>query len=72
MVIYEGSKQIAREYRKALIDAGKTQEDIGRELGVTRQTVNSIFRKKHISFDDLERLLKPIGYKVAFEFIKDE
>lgn len=67
---YTGNKQIVKEFRKVLIEVGKTQQEAAEMVGISRQSLNSMLKKQHISFDDMERYLAPLGYYIDFEFKK--
>ncbi len=69
-MIYEGNEQLVKEYKKVLIEAGVTVQGIAEAVGISRQSVHSILRKQHLGFDDLERLLAPMGYGIEFRFVK--
>ena len=70
-MVYEDGKQLIREYKKLLIDCGMTQQEIADAIGLSRQGLYMFTTKKHISFDDMARLLAPAGYKLSFEFVKE-
>ena len=69
---YTGKAQIKKEFQKALIERGKTQEEVAKEIGISRQALSSILRKQHIAFDDVVRLFTPLGYRLEFEIVKEE
>ena len=71
-MVYENGKQVIREYKKLLMDCGVNQQEIADKIGISRQGLYMFTSKKHISFDDMNRLLAPIGYRIGFEFVKDE
>ena len=71
-MVYENKGQIIKEIKKAMIDAGKTQEQLASDIGISRQALSSVLRKQHLSFDDCVRIIEPLGYKVDFKFIKAE
>ncbi len=70
MMIYTDSKQLIKEYKKLLIDVGITQQDIADKLGISRQALYMFTNKKRLSFDDMERLLAPLGYEIEIKFVK--
>ena len=69
---YKGNKGLLIEYKKLLLEEGKTQTYIANALGMTRQAFASYTKKEHFTFDDLQRLLAPLGYSLAYDFIKSD
>ena len=69
-MIYESNEQLKKEFRKVLIETGDTQESVAEKVGISRQALSSVLRKQHISFDDMDRFLAPLGYGIEFKFVK--
>ena len=67
---YKDNGQLSAEYKKLLIDLGTTQQAVADAMGMTRQNFGAILRKTHLSFDDLARILAPLGYGIEFKFVK--
>lgn len=70
-MIYINNEQLQKEYKKILIDKGIRQTEIAQALGISRQALTNYLNKQHLTFDDLNRLLTPIGLKLRFEFVPD-
>ena len=70
MARYEENGQLMKEYKKVLIEEGVTQQQIADGFGITRQSLFAFTNKKHLSFDDMKKLLAPIGYEIEFSFVK--
>lgn len=69
-MIYEGNEQLVKEYKKVLIETGKTLQEVAGSVGISRQSLHSVLRKQHLGFDDLQRFLEPLGYGIEFQFVK--
>ena len=67
-MIYKDNEQIIKEYKKLLIDQGKTQTEVAAALNMTRQALNS-YMKKQFTFSDVRRLLSVVGYDLYFKFV---
>ena len=67
-MIFTDNEQIIKEYKKLLIDQGKTQTEIAAALNMTRQALNS-YMKKQFTFSDVRRLLSVVGYDLYFKFV---
>ena len=71
-MIYTDNEQLLKEYKKLLIDKGKTQTEIARALGMTRQAFASYTGKANFTCADLARLLAPLGYCLSVEYVPIE
>lgn len=71
-MIYKNNEQLQKEYKKLLIDKGIKQTEIANALGLSRQALTNYLNKQHLTFDDISRLLSPIGCKLRFDFVPDE
>ena len=67
-MIFKDNDQIIKEYKKLLIDQGKTQTEVAAALNMTRQALNS-YMKKQFTFSDVRRLLSVVGYDLYFKFV---
>ena len=67
-MIFTDNDQIIKEYKKLLIDQGKTQTEVAAALNMTRQALNS-YMKKQFTFADVRRLLSVVGYDLYFSFV---
>lgn len=69
---YSDNEMIVKEFKKLLIDNGIKQQFIADNLGISKQSLNLLMNKKHITFDDIQKMLACIGYELEFEFKKKE
>lgn len=67
---YTDNKQIREVIKAECRDQGKTLVDIARALGMMPQTLNSVFDKKHIAFDDVMRMADALGCDLYFGLVK--
>lgn len=70
MMIYTDSKQLVKEYKKVLIEEGSNIQKIADGFGVSRQSLYAFLKKKRMSFDDMVKLLTPLGYEIEYRFVK--
>ena len=61
-----------KEFKKLLIDNGIKQQFIADKLEISKQSLNLLMNKKHITFDDMQKLLACIGYELRIEFVPVE
>ena len=66
---YTDNETLIKEFKKLLIDNGIKQQFIADKLEISKQSLNLLMNKKHITFDDMQKLLACIGYKLEFEFL---
>ena len=66
---YTDNEMIVKEFKKLLIDNGIKQQFIADKLEISKQSLNLLMNKKHITFDDMQKLLACIGYELQFEFV---
>ena len=66
---YTDNETLIKEFKKLLIDNGIKQQFIADKLEISKQSLNLLMNKKHITFDDMQKLLACIGYELQFEFV---
>ena len=66
---YTDNETLVKEFKKLLIDNGIKQQFIADNLGISKQSLNLLMNKKHITFDDMQKMLACIGYELQFDFI---
>ena len=66
---YIDNETLVKEFKKLLIDNGIKQQFIADKLEISKQSLNLLMNKKHITFDDMQKLLTCIGYELQFEFV---
>ena len=67
---YTDNKQIRDVIKDECRSQGKSLADIARALGMMPQTLNSVFDKKHIAFDDVMRMADVLGCDLYFGLVK--
>lgn len=66
---YIDNETLVKEFKKLLIDNGIKQQLVADSLGISKQSLNLLMNKKHITFDDMQKLLGCIGYELEFDFV---
>ena len=66
---YIDNEMIVKEFKKLLIDNGIKQQFIADKLEISKQSLNLLMNKKHITFDDIQKMLACIGYELNFDFV---
>lgn len=66
---YTDNETLVKEFKKLLIDNGIKQQFIADNLGISKQSLNLLMNKKHITFDDMQKMLGCIGYELQFDFM---
>lgn len=69
---YTDNETLIKEFKKLLIDNGIKQQFIADKLEISKQSLNLLMNKKHITFDDMQKLLACISYELRFEFVPVE
>lgn len=64
-------KKLRTKIKRLAEDEGKSMTWLAEQLNTTPQKLNSKFIGKSISVSTIEEILKPIGYKLKIEFVKD-
>lgn len=71
-MIYINNETLVKEFKKLLIDNGIKQQFVADKLGISKQSLNLLLNKKHITFDDMQKMLACIGYELELNFKKIE
>ena len=66
---YKSKEQLVIEFKKLLIDNQISQKEVAHRLNTTPQALTKILNKQNFSFDDMQKLLSAINYKMLIEFI---
>ena len=69
---YTDNETLIKEFKKLLIDNGIKQQFIADKLEISKQSLNLLMNKKHITFDDMQKLLACIDYELELNFKKIE
>lgn len=67
---YTDNKQIREAIKEECRNQGKSLADIARALGMLPQTLNGVFEKKHIAFDDVLRMADALDCDFYFGLVK--
>ena len=67
---YTDNKQIRDVIKDECRSQGKSLADVARSLDMLPQTLNGIFLKQHIAFDDVKRLADALGCDLYFGLVK--
>lgn len=69
---YTGNEKIIQDFKQLLNNNGIKQQFIADKLGISKQALNLLMKKKHITFDDMQKILACIGYDLDYFFVKCE
>lgn len=69
-MIYSDNESIVKEYKKVLIDNGLKQQFIADKLELSKQSMNALLNKKHISFDDMKRICDAMNCDLVVDIVK--
>lgn len=67
---YTDNKQIREMVRMECLRQNVSLAEIARRLGMLPQSLNGILGKKHISFDDVQRIADVLGCDLYFGLVK--
>lgn len=67
---YKENTDIVREFKTLLADHGIKQQFTADQLNISKQSLNLLLNKKHITFDDAKKLLNCIDYDLEINFKK--
>ena len=72
MITYRNQEQVIIEIKKIMLLQHVSQRELANRLNLSPQALNKLFNKKNFCFEDAERIVKALGYKLSFEFSKSE
>lgn len=55
-----------------LLEAGKTQQQLGEEIGTTGQYINRIIKKSGIMNDTFVKMMDALGYNIVLTYEKKD
>lgn len=70
-VIYESNEQITIEIKKLMIENKISQREIAEKLEIKPQGLTKLLNKKNFGFEDAEKILAAMGYKLIVDFVKE-
>ena len=66
---YATKEQLIIEFKKILLDKKISQREVAQRLNITPQALTKILNKQNFSFDDMEKLLRAVGYDMDIDFV---
>ena len=66
---YTTKEQLIIEFKKILLDKKISQREVAQRLNITPQALTKILNKQNFSFDDMEKLLRAVGYDMDISFV---
>lgn len=69
-MIYNSNADIVNEFKTLLAENGIKQQFIADKLNISKQSLNLLLNKKHITFDDAKKLIDCMGYDLEITFKK--
>ena len=71
-IVYENNQQIVIEIKKLMLEKQISQREIAEKLGIKPQGLTKLLTKKNFGFEDAEKILSAIGYKLILDFSPDD
>ena len=71
-IVYENNQQIVIEIKKLMLEKQISQREIAEKLGIKPQGLTKLLTKKNFGFEDAEKILSAIGYKLTLDFSPDD
>lgn len=68
MITYKNNEQVIIEIKKLMIENNITQKNIADKLGITPQSLTSLFNKKNFGFEDAKKILNVMGFELVLSF----
>lgn len=68
-MLYENNEQIKRLIKGYAALNGMTIKDICDKLNIYPQTMQNIFKKKNLSFEDVQRIAQAFGYCLTIDLV---
>ena len=67
-IVYENNQQIVIEIKKLMLEKQISQREIAEKLGIKPQGLTKLLAKKNFGFEDAEKVLSAMGYKLILDF----
>lgn len=71
-MIFQNNKQLIDELKKIIKKSGKQQKELAKILDIPEQVFSRWLKKKNFSFEDCNKLLSIINYKLEIDFIAEQ
>lgn len=72
MITYKNQEQVIIEIKKIMLLQHVSQRELANRLNLSPQALNKLFNKKNFCFEDAERIVNALGYRLSFEFNENE
>ena len=72
MFKYTDNNDLIKEIKKMIIDNNTTQKKVSDRLGISIQQLHNIFKKKNLSFYDVDKICAAAGVELFIDFREKE
>lgn len=70
-VTIKSNEELSQFIEKIINDNGIKKTWLSEQMGIANQNLNRLINKKNLSLDDVNRILKPLGYSANISIEKD-
>lgn len=67
----KSNEELSQVIDKIIEDNGIKKTWLSEQMGIANQNLNRLINKKNLSLDDVNRILKPLGYSANISIKKD-
>lgn len=67
----KSNEELSQVIEKIIDDNGVKKTWLSEQMGIANQNLNRLINKKNLSLDDVNRILKPLGYSANISIEKD-
>lgn len=67
----KSNEELSQVIEKIINDNGVKKTWLSEQMGIANQNFNRLINKKNLSLDDVNRILKPLGYSANISIEKD-
>lgn len=67
----KSNEELSQVIEKIIDDNGVKKTWLSEQMGIANQNFNRLINKKNLSLDDVNRILKPLGYSANISIEKD-
>lgn len=67
----KSNEELSQVIDKIIEDNGIKKTWLSEQMGIANQNLNRLINKKNLSLDDVNRILKPLGYSANISIEKD-
>lgn len=69
-ITYENNEQIVVEIKKLMLEKKISQREIAEKMEIKPQGLTKLLNKKNFGFEDAEKVLSAMGYKLIIDFME--